>query len=521
MTVRVARVLLALVVGVLASAANAETNDGHSIQETPLANLNLEVETLTIDPTNTEALIQFAIGPTIAQNGGRLVLNLSPSGERVPALFVVLNGSQAVRIEPSLEPISAEIDLPQSVLQPGTNLVTLALEHDEGGGWRVDGTQSRLRIGYETIASIASLGMAEAAMMADFPRLDRIHIADRPNEIMLEAVLAQGAALRMMRTPEFMPDPANADLRIGFDLDADLQGPEIRFGGEDLHIVIAGRHLQELETAARLFASRSMRQAGHVFRVSDALSAAPIGTPTTFHTESESALRGFAQARLPFGAGRGAQTAVVVTEADGEARLAALSILSRTALAHQTAWIYAWYGSDSELAPEDRHAMFIGTGALNDRRLSRGAPPEFRAALRAAAEHAGQQNGLRLSSAAYADTDNVAAGVATVFTDPSNPTRWIAGFTSPQAGGFTRASEILSRSDHWSALAGQAAFWDEDSVTAYDYSVNDQVTLADRYGLASLSPREAAFILFMLAGLFILRGIWRRRRIHNKSTGWR
>ncbi|WP_421792282.1 hypothetical protein [Hyphobacterium sp.] len=523
MFVRVSRVLLALILAGWWATAMAETPDDVSVQETPLANLNQPIGNLSIDADAPESTIQFALGPTIEPSGGRLVLNLRPAPRNRSALLVMVNNSRAVRIEPADQPILAEIDLPSSTLQSGTNLVTIVLEDQDQGYWSLDGSESRLRVEYQNAAGLASLGSAEAAMMADFPRLDRIHIEDQPDEIMLESILAQGVALRMNRTPEFVANAADADISIGFELDADLTGPEIRFDSQGPHqILIAGRQRRDLETVARVFASRSIRSGSQVFRVADALNAGVIGRESTQSIPYSSALGSFANAQLPFGEGRGAQASVIVTEPDGEARLAALSIMSRTALAHQTAWIYAWYGTNSFDAPADRHTVFIGTGALTDRAFVRGAPAEFRTALRAAAAQTGQRNSLRLSSAAYADDLLPAAsGVATAFTDPENPTRWIAGFTSPRPSGFLRASQMLSRSDHWSALNGRAAFWDEGGVTAYDYSVDDDISLAQRYGLPELTPREIAFVLFMLAGLFLLRAIWRRRRIHDKSTGWR
>jgi hypothetical protein len=522
MIVRVVRWVFAIAVGLNTAMAVADGPGSSRTQETPLSNLIHEVDRLPISPESGDGLVQFSLAPSVNAHEGRLFLGLTAIGDDAPALIVVVNNSRAVRIEPSDVPITAEIDLPGHVLRTGTNIVSLALEHDQGGSWQLDGTHSRLRVRFDDDYVLESLGEVEAALASDVPAINSVFIADRPNDIMLEAVIAQGVAMRMGRAPQFVASPEFADLRVFYDLDPSLAGPEIRFGGDDgRDLTIAGRHQQDMESGARLFASRSIRQADQVFRVADALSAAAIGTEHTRIQPEGATLREFSQARLPFGDGRGSQTAVVVTEADGDGRLAALSIMARTSIAHGTAWIYSWYGSDSQRAPENRHLVFIGTGVLSDRSLVNAAPVEFRTALRAAAEQPGQRSGLRLSSAAYAEDEWALSGVATVYTDPQNPTRWIAGFTSPQPTGFNRASEILSRSGHWSALAGRAALWDADGVTSYDYSVDGPPTLAARFGLPEFSMRELAAILFILTLLFILRGVWRGRRVHDKSRGWK
>lgn len=520
MSVRVVRWVLSAIVGFMAASAAADMPDNGTF-ETPLTNLVTAIDELYVDPDSGDAVISFAISPIATPTDGRLFLGLEPLGDDAPGLIVVVNNSRAVRIAPDQGAVTAEIELPGRVLNPGTNIVTLALEDDETTGWRLDGAHSRLRISYTLDRNLESLGDVEAALAADIPQPGSIHVEDRANDVMVEAVATQGIALRMGRVPELVSDPEQAGIRVSYELDADLAGAVIRFSEGDIPgVILAGRHQQDLESAARLFASRSMRQAGTEFAVADALHAAAIGRENTRVESSHATLREFTEARLPFGDGRGAETAVILTEGDGPRRLAGLSIMARTALAHQTAWIYAWYGSDSQAAPENRHVLFVGTGALADRDLLDGAPVEFRTALRQAADHNGR-SGIRLSSAAYASNSIPPSGVATVFTDPQNPSRWIAGFTSTEPAGFNRASEILSRSAHWGALTGRAAIWDEEGVTGYDYSVDGTPTLAQRYGLPDLSMREIAFVLFILTMLFILRGIWRRRRVNDKSRGWR
>ena len=522
MTVRVVRWVFAIIVGLSAGVTAADGPEAQTIHEVPLSNIHHEINILEITPETGDGLIQFALSPTIDPVDGRIYLGLTAESGNTAALIVVVNNSRAVRIEPSAEPLTAEIELPAHILRNGTNVISLSLEHDEGDGWRLDGAHSRLRISYDDVRAPASLSDIEAMLAADFPAVHKVFVEDRPNDVMLEAVIAQGIAMRMGHAPEFISTADEADISIGYDINPDLDGAEIRLVDSGLNVVIAGRHQQDLESAARLFASRSIRQADQTFRVTDALTAAAIGTEhTRVQTDGET-LREFSQARLPFGDGRGAQTAVIITEADGDGRLAAMSIMARTSIAHGTAWIYSWYGSDSRNAPEDRHMVFIGTAAMSDRNLLNGAPVEFRTALRAAAEQSGQRSGLRLSSAAYADGSFAPSGVATVFADPSNPSRWVAGFTSPQPEGFNRASEILSRSAHWAALSGRAALWDETGVTGYDYSADGSTpTLAQRFGLPNLSLREIAAIFFILTLLFVLRGAWRRRRVHDKSRGWK
>ena len=522
MSVCVVRWILWAIAGLMAATASAQVPEATSTIETPLANLSQPVTDMVIDPQTGDGTIRFAISPQATPLEGRLFLGLEPLGPDAPGLIVVVNDSRAVRIAPSIEAITAEIELPSHVLSNGTNIVTLALEDDETTGWRLDAAHSRLRISYRINRPLGSLSDVEAALASDIPPPGAIFIEDRSRDVMVESVVAQGVAIRMGRVPAFVGTEQAADILVRYDVSPDNSGAEIRFSDAGKpEIILAGRHQQDLETAARLFASRSLRQADAQFTVMHALSAAAIGREHTRLAPRGDTLRDFTEARAPFGDGRGAQTAVVITEGDGEQRLAALSIMARTAIAHQTAWIYAWYGESSSAAPDNRHIVFIGTGALSDRTFLSGAPVEFRTALREASTPAGHRSGLRLSSAAYAHGSSHPSGVATVFTDPANPTRWMAGFTSPEASSFNRASEILSRSAHWGALTGRAALWDEDGVTGYDYSAEGTPTIAQRLGLPDLSMREIAFFLFLLTMLFVLRGVWRSRRVNDNARGWR
>ena len=118
----------------------------------------------------------------------------------------------------------------------------------------------------------------------------------------------------------------------------------------------------------------------------------------------------------------------------------------------------------------------------------------------------------------YADAGDVEAGtevgigVASLFRDQANQSRWIATLTAPDIASFEAAGRSLARSDLWMALEGRAAVWSARGVTALDYAVVSP-TLTERAREFALDhTRDAALLLFGAAFLLLLRGFFARRK---------
>ena len=89
-----------------------------------------------------------------------------------------------------------------------------------------------------------------------------------------------------------------------------------------------------------------------------------------------------------------------------------------------------------------------------------------------------------------------------------------SSLTSPELSSFESASRSLARSNLWHALEGRAAVWSVRGVTALDYSVTAPGLRERAQEFALDHTRDAAFMLFGIAFIMLIRGIWRRRRVH-------
>lgn len=513
-------------------------------EERSLSDLDGGADAFILSTSRQLARIDFVLPAHVATSEAWLRLAARPASDSTAGLIhVSINGGEAITIRPQARAMEARFALFSDDFRPGANSLEIAYTTDtSAAGWIVDARRSRLRLTLDPVAPINSLEDLEQALAADYAAPRRIALlTDESRErVTLEALVAQGLALRAGQVPLFTADADGADLivriadndRLAAEDRAALRsgdqssGPEIAYRHDGVpHLVITGRTLDEATAAARLMAARSFVGYQQSFIAADAMTASRLGTrqirdARSVHTEAD--LRTFADSGLPFSADQGSRTAVQFSTRFDADRHGALSVLARAALISGDAWLYAWYGDADETAPANHNLLVIGPGSTEIAAVDRNAPPELRAALRAAERSRGQRGLMRLAAAAYADEGEVEAGstagseigigVASLFRDQGNDGRWIGTLTAPDIASFEAAGRSLARSDLWSALEGRAAVWSARGVTALDYAVIAP-TLTERIQEFAVDhTRDAAFILFGFAFLLLIRGFFGRRK---------
>lgn len=516
------------------------------IEERTLADLETGMDAFVLSPSQARTRIRFYLPPNTYSPEAWLKLAARPASDNSNGrIQVSINGGEAIIIRPQPRSLEARFALFSADIHPGENVLEVSYSADSATtGWIVDARRSQLRLTLEQDSPIATLDELELALAADFAAPRRIAlITDISRErATLESLVAQGVALRAGSVPLFGGDEANADLVIRMAENDRLsasdrailrsgdrsQGPEIAYVTGDIpRLIITGRNIDETAAAARLFAARSFEGYGRSFVAADAITAQRLGRAQVRDARLLSGnadLRTFAASGLPFSADQGSRTAVQFTTRTQADRYGALSVLARGALVSGDAWLYAWYGEAHDQAPANHNLLIIGPGSTSIAALDRNAPAEFGAAMRAAERNRGQRGLMRLAAAAYAEESNqppaaaaedgAGIGVASLFRDPDQPGRWIGALTSPNMASFELASRSLARSDLWRALEGRAAVWSVRGVTALDYSVSAPSLRERGQEFALDHTRDAAFMLFGIAFIMLIRGIWRRRRVH-------
>ncbi|MAK65329.1 MAG: hypothetical protein CMF75_11415 [Maricaulis sp.] len=537
---------------VLGSSAVAQTATSDNVpqietntEERALADLNGAGDAFVLSASQPNARIHFTLPPNVQTSEAWLRLAARPASDSTAGVIQVsVNGGEAIVIRPQPRAMEARFALFSGDVRPGANTLEIAYSTQSAApGWIVDARRSQLRLTLEPVRPLDTLGELEHALGSDFAAPRRIALlTDAGRErITLEALTAQGLALRAGEVPLFSGDAEQADLIVRIAefsrLDeadraalrrGESQGPEVAFRHDGIpHLIVTGRNLDEATAAARLMSARSFEGYGRSFLAADAISAQRLGREQVRDARAFSSnadLRTFAASGLPFSADQGARTAVQFSTRYDADRYGALSVLARAALIGDQAWLYAWYGDISETAPADHNLLIIGPNSTQVAEVDRSAPEELRAALRAAERSRGQRGLMRLAAAAYADAGDHAAaapgstpretgvGVASLFRDRQNNQRWIGTLTTPDVASFADAGRSLARSDLWQALEGRAAVWSSRGVTPLDFSV-EAPTLTDRAREFAIDhTRDAAFLLFGAALLMLLRGFARRRR---------
>lgn len=530
-----------------AASESATATDAHNIhtEERTLADLESGMDAFVLSPGQRLQTISFNLPPNADTTEAWLRLAARPASPTTSGrIHVSVNGGEAITLRPQAQPMEARFALYSADFRAGEN--TLSIEFTSEGataGWIVDARRSQLRLSLTQATQIGSLSELERTLAADFAAPRRIALIsdDNRQRATVESLVAQGLALRAGAVPIFTGDADSADLvvRIGQSASLDAidtaglrngsqaQGPEISFiAGATPRIIVSGRNVDETTAAARLLAARSFDGYDTSFIAADAISAPRLGTRQARDAQRlahNADLRTFASSGLPFSADQGSRTAVQLIGASDADRFGALSVLARAALVGGEAWLYAWYGNGEVDAPRDHNLLVIGPNSTRHNVVDRSAPAELRAAFRAAERSQGQRGLMRLAAAAYAaptDTAEAATdtlaniGVASLFMDSRENGRWIGTLSAPDMASFEAAGRSLARSDLWNALEGRAAVWSTRGVTPIDFRV-EAPSLTERVQEFAVDhTRDAAMILFGLAFLMLLRGMWHRRRVN-------
>lgn len=543
--------LCVVVSGLVGSQALASYQDapdavtGINTQERALADLDGSGDAFVLSTSQPTTRIRFSLPPNVATTEAWLRLAARPASDGTDGRITVsVNGGDPIVIRPQPRAMEARFALFSADVQAGENVLEIAYATDTpAAGWIVDARRSQLRLTLEPVSPIETLGQLENALGSDFAAPLRIALITDPSRerITLEALVAQGLALRAGQVPLFSSNAEQADLVVRIAETARLndteraalrqgaaQGPQIAFYNDGVpHLVVTGRNIDEATAAARLMGARSFAGYGAHFLAADAISARRLGRERVRDARqfSQNAdLRTFSASGLPFSADQGARTAVQFSTRYDADRYGALSVLARAALIGEQAWLYAWYGDLTETAPTDHNLLIIGPNSTEIAAVDRNAPEELRAALRHAERSRGQRGLMRLAAAAYADAGEHAAtapgetvadtvvGVASLFRDRDHNARWIGTLTTPDVASFADAGRSLARSDLWNALEGRAAVWSTRGVTPLDFTVAAP-SLTDRAREFAIDhTRDAAFLLFGAALLMLIRGFARRRR---------
>lgn len=494
----------------LSAIAHAEDLRAARSEEHALSSLAAQ-SSVTLNETSGLARISFDIAPGARAEAVELVLVARPvSPQSGGRLQVSVNRGRSVTLAPQPENFEARFALYADSLREGRN--TLNLNFDAAGedGWVIDAEASRLRVSVAPAAGYSSLSDVEAALGADFAAPRRIFIdagQAGTQAVPVSALTAQGLALRMGEAPILVSERSVAELTVRAVADPAAATPAVTLTGED-EIQLSATDSVALIAAARLFAARSMDGQDRRFGAAQALSAARLVRDTGFETTGANAdLETLAGFGAPFGAEQGIATAVVFTDTDPQARLAALAVVGRAAIASGSAWIYGWFGEDIDAAPASHHRMVLGPLSTMDSRLLAAAPAEMRAATDAARARLPRQR-RHFGSTAYAD-DTVGplaeiAGIAAIYEDTSGQT--VAIITSPDGADFARAARRLARSSLWNGMEGQAVLWDASAVTAFGPTSGPAFSREAFVVFLRDNDRYVALGAFSLAMLLLLSG---------------
>ncbi len=510
-------------------------------EERTLADLESGMDAFVLSPAQRHQSISFTLPPNADTTEAWLRLAARPASETTSGrIHVSVNGGEAITLRPRPQPMEARFALYSADFRAGENTLTIEFSSEAAtAGWIVDARRSQLRLSLTEATQLGSLSDLEETLGADYAAPRRIALISEANRqrATVESLTAQGLALRAGNVPMFSANADEADLivriadypalseneRAALRNGSAASGPEIAFiPGETPTLIVTGRNSDEATAAARLLAARSFTGYERSFIAADAISAPRLGTrqarDSRYHTGNAD-LRTFATSGLPFSADQGSRTAVQLMGVNEGDRFGALSLLARSALVGGEAWLFAWYGDARDTVPADHNLLVIGPNAIENERVDRHAPAELRAALRAAERSQGQRGLMRLAAAAYAapgdngDAAQASIGVASIFNDGRDNNRWIGTFSAPDMSAFDAAGASLARSDLWSALEGRAVVWSTRGVTPIDFRV-EAPTLMDRVQeFAADHTRDAALLLFALAFMMLLRGLWHRRRV--------
>lgn len=455
-----------------------------------------------------EVRIAFTIAPNTAPEGVELLMNARPLGaDSSGQIEAFVNRSRAVVLQPRAEPFEARFALYSDDLRTGENTLVLRISGETGAGWEIDADASRLRVSASPANGYTALDEIEAALRADFAAPRRVYIdaaAAGRDELAVAALIAQGLALRMGEAPILVMDRSVADLSIITQTRPGAVAPAIDLTGPSELRLSAGLE-GSLIAAARLFAARTMDAHEVRFDMASALSAPRLTRPAAANRGEH--LEGLAAFGAPFGSDQGGRAAVVISGVSDDDRSASLAVVARAALSSGSAWLYAWYGDDADLAPPNHDLLVLGPQAALDPRLLAAAPAEVRAAASAAANRIPRQRRFYGSTAYAADgaeRDAMITGVAALFEQADG--RRVALITAPDGADYARTAKRLARSSLWDGLEGQAALWDAAQVTPFGPSNAPRFSAEWASQFVRANDEWFALGAFSLAVLLLLAG---------------
>jgi hypothetical protein len=501
----------------LTGAALAQSERPARSEEALLSRFIDTDQDITLDDTVREVRINFTIAPHARPDSVELLMNARPLGRAASGqIEAFVNRARSVVLQPRAEQFEARFALHSDDLRTGENVLVLRLSGEAGPGWRIDTQASRLRVSAVPASGYAALDEIEAALSADFAAPRRVYIdaaAAGRDELAVSALIAQGLALRMGEAPILVRDRSVAELSIITQTRDGAISPAIDLTGPSEMRLSAGLE-GSLIAAARLFAARTMAAHSVRFDMASALSAPHLVRPSAGFAPG-GRLEALAALGAPFGSDQGGRAAVVISGDDEEERAASLAVVARAALATGSAWLYAWYGDDSDLAPAGHDLLVLGPQSALDPRLLASAPAEVRAAASAAANRAPRERRFYGSTAYAADSADRNAqitGVAALFEQPNG--RRVALITAPEGADYARAAKRLARSSLWTGMEGQAVLWDASRVTAFGPSIAPRFSADWASQFVRAHDEMFALGAFILAVLLLLLG----HRVNRTSS---
>lgn len=465
-----------------------------------------------------ELRIPFTLAPGSVPESVELVLSAQPvssrSGGRLEAF---LAGARTVALTPRPEAFEARFTLYSESLQAGDNLLVIRLDAGDADGWRIDMRASRLRVTALPAPGHDTLETLETALGAHFAAPRRVYIdagAAGRDQITVEALIAQGLALRMGQAPVLVERAASAELVVRAGVDPLSPNAAIALTDPGT-IRLSGADGTTLAAAARLFAARSFAGTQARMTPASALSAPRLSRAASASSSREH-LQALAEAGAPFARENGGRAAIILAGDNTADRLGALSLLSRASLASGSAWLFAWYGQDAASAPADHDLFLMGPISALDPRIVSAAPAEVRAAAEAANRRVPRQR-RPYGSTAFANeggpSSAAVTGFAALYREPGG--RTVALVTAPEGADFSRAARRLAHSDLWRELHGRAVLWDAGSVTGFGPTARDDTPMGERvYEVFRQHDRLLALIAFGLAVLLLFAG----NAVNRRST---
>ncbi len=507
-----------------APAAAVESRSGERIARSEERTLSSLLATDTffhpLSSTRRELRIPFTLAPGARAEGAELVLAARPrSGRSGGQLEAFIAGGRAIALNPRADSFEARFALYSESLGEGSNLLVIRFDAGEADGWDIDLRASRLRVTALPSAGHDSLQSLETALGAHYAAPRRVHVdasgAGR-DRLAVEALTAQGLALRMGEAPVLVARPEAAELVIRAGIDPLTPGVSIALA-DPYTVRLSGADATNVAAAARLFAARSLQGTGTRLTPADALNAPRLEHVRERSGPSGAGLQALAHTGAPFSREHGGRAAIVLAAESTEDRLGGLTLLSRAALASGSAWLYAWYGSDMDSVPPGHDLLVLGPLADLDGRLMRAAPAEVRAAAEAASRRVPRER-RSYGSTAFADegaaVTGAVTGIAGLYRDREG--RTVAVLTAPEGADFSRAARRLARSSQlWTSLHGQAVLWDAGTLTTFGPTARGDEPLGQRLvEMFRSHDRLLAGIAFGLAVFLLLTG----NAVNRRST---